>query len=375
MVHDSGWNGPHGDGPYAGPPHAGAPQPPPPGWGGGGWMPPHPPPPKPGVIPLAPLSLGDILDGSMSTVGRYWKQLFGIAVLMYGGALLVTLAALGIAYSATSDSLDKVVDAAQYDDSLDSDVVAPLVIAFVLVFLVAVLAMVVANAAIMAACPAVLQEAVLGRRTTLGAVWRRAWARVPAVIGAMLLPWLVAMLVMGIFMVSYVALIVSLVSDDASGAWAVLGFLLLLACIPVAVWVWVLFSLAPAAVVFESQRPVAALRRSARLVKGSWWRIFGITMLAWVIAMIAGYIVQMPLTIIGMMSSMPGMADMGPEPGVGEVLTAMAGYLVFIMLGSMISQIIAATFPPLVTGLLYVDQRIRRENLAPALAEAAAAPH
>ncbi|MBT2524941.1 hypothetical protein J7E91_05680 [Streptomyces sp. ISL-99] len=337
-------------------------------------MPPHPPPPKPGVIPLAPLSLGDILNGSMSTVGRYWKQLFGIAVLVYGGALLVTLAALGIAYSATSDSLDKVVDAAQYDDSLDSDVVAPLVIAFALVFLVAVLAMVIANAAIMAACPAVLQEAVLGRRTTLGAVWRRAWARVPAVIGAMLLPWLVAMLVMAIFMVSYVVLIVSLVSDDASGAWAVLGFLLLLACIPVAVWVWVLFSLAPAAVVFESQRPVAALRRSARLVKGSWWRIFGISMLAWVIAMIAGYIVQMPLTIIGMMSSMPGMADMGPEPGVGEALTAMAGYLGFIMLGSMISQIIAATFPPLVTGLLYVGQRIRRENLAPALAEAAA-PH
>ncbi|MFD5103338.1 DUF7847 domain-containing protein [Streptomyces albidochromogenes] len=371
MAHDSGWNGPHGGGPHAGPPQP--PQPPPPGWGGG-WMPP-PPPPKPGVIPLAPLSLGDVLGGSMTTVGRYWKQLLGTAVLMYGGALLVTLAALAVAYSATSDTLDRAIESDAYDDSFTADDAVPLIVAFVAVCLVAVLAMVVANAAIMAACPAVLQDAVLGRRTTLGAVWKRAWARVPAVIGAMLLPWLVATLIMGIFVGSYVLMIVSFVTDETSVAWAVAGFVLMLACIPVAVWVWVLFSLAPAAVVFESQRPVAALRRSAALVKGSWWRIFGISMLAWLIAMVAGYIVQFPLTIIGMMTSMPGMASTGSDPGVAEVLTSMAGYLVFVMLGSIISQIIATTYPQVVTGLLYVDQRIRKENLAPALAEAAAAPH
>ncbi|MGX1884032.1 DUF7847 domain-containing protein [Streptomyces sp. NPDC055287] len=369
MAHDSGWNGPHDGGTYAGPP-----PPPPPGWGGG-WMPPPPPPPKPGVIPLAPLSLGDILGGSMTTMGRYWKQVFGIAVLMYGGALLVTLAAMAVAYSATSDTLEKVFDAGEYDDSFGSDVAAPLIIAFSLVCVVAVAAMVIANAAIMATCPAVLQDAVLGRRTTLGTVWRRARARVPAVIGAMLLPSLAAVLVMGIFIASYVMLIVALVSQDASPGWAVLGFVVMLACIPVAVWIWVMFSLAPAAVVFESQGPVAALRRSARLVKGSWWRIFGISMLAWLMAMIAGYIIQFPFTIIGMMSSMPGMAQAGPDPDVGETLTAMGLYMGFIMLGSIISQIIATTFPQVVTGLLYVDQRIRKENLAPALAEAAAAPH
>lgn len=327
------------------------------------------------MIPLAPLSLGDLIGGSMSTLGRYWKQLLGIAALMYGGALLVTLAALLAAYSATSDTLRKVVDVDEYDDSFGTDVAVPLIVAFALVCLVAVLAMVVANAAIMAACPAVLQDAVLGRRTTLGAVWRRAWSRVPAVIGAMLLPWLVAAFVMGVFLASYILMIVSFVEDDMPVAWAAVGFVLMLACVPVAVWVWVTFSLAPAAVVFESQRPVAALRRSARLVKGSWWRIFGVSMLAWLIAMVAGYIVQFPLTIIGMMTSMPGIAGAGADPGVGETLTAMAGYLLFIMLGSIISQIIATTYPQVVTGLLYVDQRIRRENLAPALAEAAAAPH
>ena len=46
------------------------------------------PPPKPGVIPLAPLGLGDVLGGAFSTMGRYWKQLFGMAAALYGGAAL-----------------------------------------------------------------------------------------------------------------------------------------------------------------------------------------------------------------------------------------------------------------------------------------------
>ncbi|WP_093801413.1 hypothetical protein [Streptomyces sp. Wb2n-11] len=368
MAHDSGWNGPHGGGPYGGPPPPGR---------GGGWTPP-PRPPQPGVVPLGPLQFGDLLGGTFATMGRYGKQLFGIAALAYGGALLVVAATAAVAFSATRDDLEKVFRSGpysdRYGDSLDSDAAWSLAAAFGAVWIVAVLAMVVTTATVMATCPAVLQDAVLGRRTTIGTVWRRARPRVPSVIGAMLLPWVAAALVMALFTASYVALIVSLVSDGASGAWAALGFLLVLASMPVAVWVWVLFSLTPAAVVFESQGPVAALRRSARLVKGSWWRIFGITMLAWIIAMVAGYIVQFPLTVIGAMSSMPGMADLGPEPGVTEVVAPMGTYLVFILLGGIVSQIIATTFPQLVTGLLYVDQRIRKENLAPVLAEAASSP-
>ncbi|MET9517296.1 hypothetical protein [Streptomyces sp. NPDC002994] len=334
---------------------------------------PPPQPPKPGVIPLAPLSVGDILGGTFSTMGRHWKQLFGIAVLAYGGAFVVLGAALAVGYAATRDILDRAFDSGSYDDHFDSGDAWSLGISFGVVSLVALLAMIVATATIHAACPAVLQDAVLGRRTTFGAVWRRAWPRVPAVIGTMLLPWLAAVLVMAIFMASYVFLIVTVVSSDASPGWAVLGFLLMLAIMPVAAWLWVLFSLAPAAVVFESQGPVAALRRSALLVKGSWWRIFGISLLGYLIATVAGYIIQFPLTIIGMMTSLPGMSSMGPDPSATETLAAMGSYMAFILVGSVITQIIAAVLPQLVNSLLYVDQRIRRENLGPALAEAAAA--
>ncbi|MEN8653463.1 hypothetical protein ABCR94_23385 [Streptomyces sp. 21So2-11] len=387
MTQDSGPNGPHhggpydtgpqGGGPYDGGPHQGQyggpyAGPPPPGWPG--WT---PPPPKPGVIPLGPLALSDILGGSFTAMGRYWKQLFGIAVLMYGAALLVSGAALAVAISAVKDDLDLVFDAAANHDDFTSETGWSLGIAFGAVWLVAILAMVAATATIQAACPAVLQDAVLGRRTTIGAVWRRAWPRVPAVIGVMLLPWLAAAVAAGLFALGYVSLLIALVSSDSdagSAVWTAVGFVGFLAMIPLVTWAWVLFSLAPSAVVFESQRPVAALRRSIELVRGSWWRIFGITTLAGFMAMIAGYLIQIPFTMIGMLSMLPTMSDLGSEPGPAQIVVAMGTYVVFIMLGAMISQIFATTFPQLVTGLLYVDQRIRKENLAPVLAESAAVP-
>ncbi|MFI6081851.1 hypothetical protein ACIBBB_12875 [Streptomyces sp. NPDC051217] len=49
---------------------------------------------------------------------------------------------------------------------------------------------------------------------------------------------------------------------------------------------------APAAVVIESRGPVDALHRSVELVRGSWWRVCGISLPAFVIASIAGMVLQ-----------------------------------------------------------------------------------
>src|SRR5690606_27634859 len=53
-----------------------------PGWGGGwgsGWGGP-PAAAKPGVIPLRPLGVGEILDGAVSTKRTYWRTVLGIAL-------------------------------------------------------------------------------------------------------------------------------------------------------------------------------------------------------------------------------------------------------------------------------------------------------
>lgn len=344
-----------------------APQAGPPGWGG--WM---PPPPKPGVIPLAPLGLGDILGGAFTTMGRYWKPLFGIALAVYGAAVAVVAAALAIAYAAVGDRLPTFFDHhSGQEPSWDDG--RPLLIAFVCVWAVGMVALLLANAMLYACCPAILQDAVIGRPVSFGTVWRRAWSRVPAVIGTVFLTALIGLVPVALAILFFVLIVVALITGDSDIAtWALLPLLGLLVAFPVAVWLWVKFIFAPAAAVLERQGPIAAMRRSSRLVRGDWWRIYGISVLGGVIAAVVSYVVQLPFNFLGMLPGMAGTSDLGPESSAGQAVVAMSGMLIAMFVAQMIGQIFSATFPQLVNSLLYVDQRIRKENLAPALADAAA---
>ncbi|WP_242442223.1 hypothetical protein [Streptomyces sp. CB02460] len=341
------------------------------GWGGGGWA-----PPKPGVIPLGPLKLGDIFNGAFSTLGRYWKQLLAVGATLYGGALVLVGVAVAVAYGAVSDHLDRLF-ALEDGESAPSGDVVPVIVAFGVVVLLGFLAMVIASAVVYAAVPAVLQDAVLGRPTTFSAVWRRAWARTPAVIGTLLLVGLITMVPMVLAVGALTAGIIAAIATDGGGsavALIVVGAVCFLAFVPLVLWLWVRLALAPATAVFENQGPMASLRRSALLVRGDWWRIFGIMLLASVIASTVGYIIQLPFNLLGMFTGALGTTTVDEHTHPAAIITALGGYLVLAALGQLVGQLVVAVFPPLVTGLLYVDRRIRTENLAPVLAEAASVP-
>ncbi|MBT2442376.1 oxidoreductase [Streptomyces sp. ISL-36] len=339
---------------------------------GHGYAPP-PPPPKPGVIPLAPLGLSEILTGAFATIGRYWKPLFGVAAAAYGAAILLLAAALGAAYAIVADHLPGIFDLADGQDPTWEDG-RPLLIAFGCVWLIAVIGMLVASAVVYAACPAVVQEAVLGRRTTFGTIWRRAWSRTPAVLGTVFLTVLLTVPVpLIVFVATFAGLLVAL-SGSGPVALVVLSFggavLATLLTAPLATWLWVKFSLAASAAVFEGQGATASMRRSSRLVQGSWWRIFGSLLVAGVLAAVVNGAIQQVFSVL---ISLPASLEGADSPGSpGEVLISLAPVLVIVVIGSMAAQAVCSVFPPLVAALLYVDQRIRKENLGPVLAEAAA---
>ncbi|WP_307127615.1 hypothetical protein [Streptomyces sp. B1I3] len=317
-----------------------------------------------------------MLNGAFSTMGRYWRPLFGTAAALYGGALLVMAAAVAIAYSTVAGPLDRVVSLSHDEEAASSDVVS-LVTALCVLALLGIITMAVVSGLMYAAVPAVLQEAVLGRPVAFATVWRKAWSRVAPVIGALILTALIAVVPVVLMGVAFVGVAIGLIAMDSGGGAATattLGLLGALVTGPVAVWLWIKFCLAPAAVVFEGQGSVAALRRSSQLVRGDWWRIFGITLLAGSMAATAGYVIQMPFSILGMFPGMIGTSSLGNDPSATAVIVAMSGYLVAMMLGQLVSQVISTTFPQLVAGLLYVDRRIRTEDLGPVLAEAAGAP-
>lgn len=366
MAQDAGWGG----GPYGGAPHGGGPfhggAQGPGGWSGG-WA----APPKPGVIPLAPLRVSDMLSGAFATIGGYWKPLVGIALALFGAATAVMGIGVAIAFSTVAADWDDLTGPGEPDTAQ----LVPLGIAFGVLMVIGVIAYLLASAVVQAAVPVVLQEAVLGRPIGFGTVWRRAWSRVWAMIGtvfllalAVAIPFLVIMFTM----VATVVYFVSLGNSDTAGPLLLFGLLGWLVLAPLAIWLWVKFSLAPTIVVFEAQRPVAALRRSARLVQGSWWRVLGITLLALGLASVVGYMIQMPFQALGMIPGSVDSTEMTGEPSGGEILALFGGIMVLSMISGLVSQLFSSIFPPLMTGLLYVDLRMRNEGLAPVLAEAAA---
>lgn len=366
MAQDAGWGGaPYGGAPHGGGPFHGGAQGPG-GWNGG-WA----APPRPGVIPLAPLRVSDMLTGAFTTLGRYWKPLIGVALTLFGAATLVMLGAGAVALAVVAPQWDELTAS----DSPDAAELVPLGIAFGVLMVLGVILFLLASAVVQAAVPAVLQEAVLGRPARFGSVWRRAWSRVWAMIGTVFLLGLTAVVPLMLLMAAVAATTVYFVTlGDADSALPLLwtGLLGTLLLGPLAVWIWVKLSLAPTVVVFENQGPFAALRRSAQLVRGSWWRVFGIGLLAVGLASMVGYMIQMPFQALGML---PGMADpsgLEADPSGAEILAVFGGLMVLSMISGLVSQLFSSIFPPLVTGLLYVDLRMRNENLAPVLAEAAA---
>jgi hypothetical protein len=192
----------------------------------------------------------------------------------------------------------------------------------------------------------VLGEAVLGRTVTWGAAWNRAGGRVPGLVGLSLLAGL------AIVAIVLVALLPGIVVGLAvgGGGWGAAIALIVLGGLvggAAAVWLGVSWSLAAPAYVLESLGVVDALRRSWRLVRGQWWRVFGVVLLGGLIAFVVSSILAVPFGFGGEL--------LAP----GDPLSPLS--LVLNGLGGVLAATLTTPFSAGIGGLLYVDQRIRRE--------------
>jgi hypothetical protein len=213
-----------------------------------------------------------------------------------------------------------------------------------------------------------LGHGLLGHKITIADAWRL--ARVPAVLGVTLL---VSLILIGIW-VPIFAIVFGLAVANAGGAAIGLGIIGGIGTFVVFVWISIRLTLAVPSVVLEGIGPVEALRRSWQLVQGSWWRVFGITLLAGIVVAIIGFILQFPF---GIVSSLIGGGGGFTMINTGSSTVATAAPTVLGVAISAIGSIVAATCTrPIsagVTVLLYTDMRIRREGLDIALNQAAQA--
>ncbi|MEU9542263.1 hypothetical protein [Streptomyces mirabilis] len=340
-----GWGGP-GRG-YGGPGGPG-------GWGGN-WGGP-PPAAKPGVIPLRPLGVGEILDGAVSTMRTYWRTVLGISltVAVVTQIAVILLQGLVLDDSASTDVLnDPSATAGELSRALGDTLLSSGV-----VVLIGLLGTIVATALL----TSVTSRAVLGKSVTTAEAWRDARPRLPKLFALTFLLPLIAIAIITVGTLPGLLIAVA-GSSSAGAALAVLGGL---GAGVVALWLMIRFSLASPALMLEKQGVLKSMSRSAKLVRGSWWRVFGIQLLATIIANIVASIIVIPFALIASALSGDGVAGfLGSSGSPGWTFLIVSG------IGSVIGSMITFPISAGVTVLLYIDQRIRREALDLDLARAA----
>ena len=361
-----GWHTPEGSRPWD------APVAPAPSEAAPGWGPAHDPrvgsasattsswraPPKPGVVPLRPLGLGELLDGAVQTLRHNPRVMLGLsaAVMAVTGVLSTGFMVVGLPRLISIASTPR--------DQLGSPQVASAISGglsgFVVPALLQGLAVVVLSGVLILA----VSEAVLGRRPSVGQVWARARSRVVALIGLSLLTGLLTLLGMVVLVGPGLALLA--VSGPAAAIALALGAP---AAVVLAALLYVRLAFAAPALLLENLSIAGSMRRSWRLVSGSWWRVLGVLLLTGIIASIVGALLQTPFSILGTVIAAvvaPSAAGTTAQVTPALLVTTAAGNL-----GSIVASTVTAPFSAAVTALLYIDLRMRREGLDVALTRAA----
>ncbi|MGX2996891.1 glycerophosphoryl diester phosphodiesterase membrane domain-containing protein [Streptomyces sp. JNUCC 64] len=323
-----------------------------PGWGG--WQG-APRSAKPGVIPLRPLGVGELLDGAVSTMRTYWRTVLGIS-------LTVAVVTQVVAVLVQGTFLDD-VDTGALDDPNASlsevgEALTGALLGIGVLLVITLLGTIVATALL----TTVTSRAVLGRPVSTAEAWADARPQLPRLLGLTLLMLLIPTAIVCVGLLPGV--LVAVTGGDGA-ALTVLGGL---AALVVSVWLLIRLSLASPALMLEKQGVGKAMGRSLKLVRGSWWRIFGITLLAAVIANVLASIIAIPFTVLATVAE--GGASSGLLAASGEGWT----FLIISGVGSVIASTLTFPVTAGVTVLLYIDRRIRREGLDLELARAAGVP-
>lgn len=343
-----------------------APPPPPPGWG----PPPPPPPPsawtnaapygwtpsyvqqapKPGIIPLRPLGIGEILDGAFTTIRRYPASTLGLSAVVM---LVVEAISIVTNYSLLNGVHQNTVTATGTEPN--GDYLARLITADTAGIVVSLIA----SALLSGALAAVIGQAALGRPMGIGEAWQRTRPMIWRLLGATLLTFLMWFggAIPGIAIILAGA---AVNSDPLIGLGAILLVLGLLALSP---FLYVKLLMVTPSLVLEKLSIRQAIRRSWLLTHGSWWRLLGVALLALLIATTISGIVAAPFVLLGGFSGIFSGDSTSQFHFVPLLLTGIGGFL---------GGTLVRPFSAGVLALLYIDRRMRAEALDLTLQQSAA---
>ena len=267
-----------------------------------------------GTTPLQPMGFTDILDGMFSLYRSHFRLFLAIVAVYF---------VLGF-------GVDQISVFLLETDAMPGTSVVILV--FTTLFSFAVSTFVVAGLSYASA------YVYLGREITPGAALQRAWQRFWTYLGSFIL-W--SLVVGGLFI-------------------TIIG-------IPFAIYFSFRWSLYTLPVLFEGSTARNALRRSTELVKGTWWRVFGIILAVSLISFMIYFILE---ASSGFLLSWMGVTEAEEPTNLLDSLRQLfvptpseIGWFSYTIRRLVSLSISALTMPISIIGstLLYFDLRIRKE--------------
>ncbi|PRC46926.1 hypothetical protein C6A85_87585, partial [Mycobacterium sp. ITM-2017-0098] len=225
----------------------------------------------------------DIFNGAVGYIRANPKATLGLTTIVVVAAQVLALLL----------SLWPVTFSGQLADSLDGEASTDAIVGWVASGLAVTVTTALSSTLLSGMLTVVIGRSVFGSGITIGEAWRRLRPRFWALIGFTLLKGLGVVLWFGVCV-----LIVVLAVAAVDGPIAILiAAPLVLLWIAVLVYVGVMLTFAPSVLVLERRDLVTSVRRSFSLIKGDFWRVFGISLLALIVTQFVAGAVSIPFSI------------------------------------------------------------------------------
>ncbi|MCK6212066.1 glycerophosphoryl diester phosphodiesterase membrane domain-containing protein [Georgenia sp. EYE_87] len=306
---------------------------------------------QPGIVPLRPLNVGEILDGGFRAIRANPKVMFGLSLLVMGATAVIEAVVLGLLIGGALPLLDP---------TASPESMAALGAGSVVGGLATAVGVYIASIVLTAILIISVSQSVIGRVATAGEVWANAKGQVWRLVGLTLLlgvGWVVVVVGLAVVATLLGGGAVAAFGDSAPVLVALVIFVLVVAALVGMAFFAVRLTLAAPALMLERTGVVESLRRSWSLTRGHFWRIFGSLALALIIISVISYALMIPVTV--------GMAFIGDEM-TAIVVTLVVSTVLQVLLSALTTPFLAA-----VLALVYIDVRMRKEGLDVELARAA----
>lgn len=287
--------------------------------------------PKPGCIPLRPLGLGDILSGAVEAIRRNARTVLGLSV---GAAVIQAVLAMFIQRYANLHGGLAVDQSNPAHPRVNWNQFAKLMSStFGLSLIGSIFAAVLTGMVVV-----VVTEDVVGRKASVALVWSKVRSRI----------WRLIVLSLVVGLLSAIGLVF---------------------CVAPGIWLWGIWAVAVPALIIENHGIGRALGRSRALVSGTFWRVWGIRAVGFLITAVLGGAFNTAVTTIAGAITGDHPANFLGSQHTGPLSWA---FLLISAFGTALAVTFTAPFQAGVDSLLYVDLRMRKENLAVELQQAAA---